>query len=202
MSIVPDPNSNSGSSAKASPYRTNPRKKFSQREDNMLIKLINENGTNNWENIARLMPNRNARQCRERWVNYLSPDVSNHPWTAAEDLLLEQKFKEIGAKWVKISKFFKSRTDTMLKNRWLVLTRRAKKLMNKNQQPPISQELPKEPVLQAQLPLPPTDKPSKLPSLDPEKILPNIAFLPIHPKWSYKQQQVDLPPQPAPGSYH
>lgn len=173
---------------KANARRPHPRMKFTPIEDNLLIKLIHENGTNNWENIARLMPNRNARQCRERWINYLSPNISNEPWTQAEDVLLEQKFYEFGAKWVKISKFFKNRTDTMLKNRWLVLRRRAKKLLTKTQQAqaPVQPEAPKEPP-QPKQPPPPPEKPSiKLPSL--HEILPKNFPLPIPPKLSFKKQ--------------
>ena len=109
-------------------HRPHPRVKFSSVEDAMLTNLVNEYGENNWEMISKLMPNRNPRQCRERWTNYLSPTISKSPWTPEEDRLLQQKHQELGPKWVNICKFFPNRTDTMLKNRFLVLTRRAAKL--------------------------------------------------------------------------
>lgn len=93
----------------------------------MLVNLVNELGTRDWDSIASRMPNRNSRQCKERYQNYLSPNLCHEPWTPEEDMLLEQKLKEIGSKWVTISKFFKNRTDTMLKNRWLVLSKRGPK---------------------------------------------------------------------------
>lgn len=108
-------------------HKPHPRAKFTKPEDFMLTKYVTEYGENNWELISKLMQNRNARQCKERWCNYLSPNVSKSPWTPEEDALLEQKYSELGPKWVNISKFFVNRTDTMLKNRFLVLTRRANK---------------------------------------------------------------------------
>ena len=113
---------------------TRARNKFTKSEDIVLLNLVNELGTRDWDVIASRMPNRNPRQCRERYLNYLSPNLSHDPWTPEEDRLLEQKLKEFGAKWVSISKFFKNRTDTMLKNRWLVLSRRLNSTIEKKKQ--------------------------------------------------------------------
>lgn len=108
-------------------HKSHPKSKFSKEEDALLCKLINEIGTNHWDIVASKMPNRNIRQCKERWNNYLSPDIKILPWTPEEDLLLQKKFHEFGAKWVKISHFFPHRTDINVKNRWLVLCRKSKK---------------------------------------------------------------------------
>jgi hypothetical protein len=78
------------------------------------------------------MNNRNARQCKERWMNYLSPDVSAHPWTDNDDQLLLRKVAEVGPKWVQITSFFPKRTDSNLKNRWFILMRRERKLLQQN----------------------------------------------------------------------
>ena len=114
--------------AKKVPKMHRVRCKFTKQEDTLLVNIVNELGTRDWEAIANRIPNRNARQCRERYTNYLAPNLSHDPWTPEEDSLLEQKLKELGAKWVNISKYFKNRTDTMLKNRWLVLSRRSPQL--------------------------------------------------------------------------
>ena len=104
-----------------------PKLKFTPFDDLRLRNLINPNGINDWEEIAKKMKNRNARQCRDRWEYYLSPHVNNGPWTHEEDVLLFQKYNEYGTKWTTISRFFRGRTNTCCKNRWLLLKRMAEK---------------------------------------------------------------------------
>lgn len=94
------------------------RQMFSIEEDDMLSKLVKEYGEKNWRTISKHMPNRTTRQCRERYRNYLSPQIKNGPWTTEEDLLLEQKYLEYGPKWATIAQFFKTRSDVNIKNRW------------------------------------------------------------------------------------
>lgn len=128
--------------------KSHPKFKFGADEDLQLKDLVRKYGENNWTQIAQNMPNRNARQCKERWCNYLSPNICKSPWTQDEDNLLLEKYKEIGARWVQIAKFFPQRTDISIKNRYLVLSRRIKKKMpktktsnnlpNQSQQNPIS----------------------------------------------------------------
>lgn len=98
--------------------------KFSEEEDLTLKALVQKYGAKNWPHIASLMPNRNERQCRDRWEFFLAPHINHSPFTEAEDRLLIQKRNEIGAHWVKISSFFQGRTDTMLKNRYNLLIRK------------------------------------------------------------------------------
>ena len=100
------------------------RKSFSPKEDERLKMLVAKYGTDNWSAIEKEMPGRNVRQCRERYKHYLSPEISQQPWTPAEDELLLAKVNEIGSRWVTISKFFNNRTDINVKNRWVVLMRR------------------------------------------------------------------------------
>ena len=110
------------------------RKSFSPKEDERLKMLVAKYGTDNWAAIEKEMPGRNVRQCRERYKHYLSPEVSQQPWTQEEDELLLAKVSEIGSKWVAISKFFHNRTDINVKNRWVVLMRRNASLGPENAQ--------------------------------------------------------------------
>lgn len=95
------------------------REKFLPQEDEMLRQLVDKYGPCAWEQIAREMPGRNVRQCRERWKHYLSGTASKEPWTEEEDQLLFEKMKEIGPKWTKLTQFFKGRTDIQIKARWM-----------------------------------------------------------------------------------
>lgn len=97
---------------------TSSRRNFTKEEDERLITLVKFYGIKNWEAISNMMPFRNVRQCKDRYNNYLSPEINLKPWTKEEDLLLIKKFNEFGQKWVQISQFFKGRSDNNVKNRW------------------------------------------------------------------------------------
>jgi hypothetical protein len=98
------------------------KRKFSPEEDSLLSAIVAQLGDSNWKQVAAFMGDRNFRQCRERWKNYLAPNVSKGPWTAEEDHLLKAKYEEIGSQWSVIARFFPTRTDVSLKNRWVALT--------------------------------------------------------------------------------
>jgi hypothetical protein len=103
------------------------RSKFSPAEDEQLRTLVDSIGPTDWCEIADRMPGRNARQCKERWTNYLSPTLNTAAWTRDEDFLLIQKYAEFGSRWTQIASFFPNRTDSMLKNRFNRLQRREQK---------------------------------------------------------------------------
>ena len=94
------------------------RSKFTHSEDTNLLALIKENGPKKWKTIAKKMPGKTARQCRDRYMNYLRDGISNKPWTEEEDLHLLQRVNEFGTHWSKISRFFVGRSANNLKNRW------------------------------------------------------------------------------------
>lgn len=92
----------------------------------MLRELVTTFGEGDWQLIADKLPGRNQRQVRERWLNYLSPEVNMGPFTVEEDNLIQEKHEEIGPRWVKMTHYFKGRTDIALKNRWMIIQRRKK----------------------------------------------------------------------------
>lgn len=91
---------------------------FTPEEDIMLISLVNMYGLNNWTTISSQMPNRSKRQCKERYLLFLSPNIKNLPWTLEEDLRLIEMLKIFGKKWTIIAKFFNGRSDINIKNRY------------------------------------------------------------------------------------
>ena len=99
----------------------NLRHKFSKTEDEALLKLVEQHGDCNWAAVAKGMKNRTPRQCRERYKNYLSPNIKNGPWTPEEEALLEQKYREIGPRWAKIALAFEQRSDVNVKNHWTAM---------------------------------------------------------------------------------
>ena len=94
------------------------RRPFTVEEDARLIDIMNKGDFINWEIVAQQMGDRSSRQCRERWVNYLSPGIRTDPWTDYEDRLLVQKINELGRCWSTIGQFFNGRSENDVKNRW------------------------------------------------------------------------------------
>ena len=105
-------------------HKLHPKVKFTIEDDKKLREIVSRCGENDWNLIATKMETRNARQCKERWENYLCSSVNRSQFTAEEDMLLLTKYNELGSKWVSISKFFQNRTDISIKSRWMVLKRR------------------------------------------------------------------------------
>jgi hypothetical protein len=99
------------------------RKAFTKKDDETLCKLVAKHGDKNWQAIAAEFPERTPRQCKERWLTYLDPEVKNDPWTADESRLLTQKVAELGHRWRAIEPFFRGRKDANLKNHWRKLKR-------------------------------------------------------------------------------
>lgn len=94
------------------------RRPFTVEEDAKLMEIMNSNNFVNWETVAQKMGDRSSRQCRERWVNYLSPEIRTDPWSDIEDRLLIQKMNELGRCWSTIGQFFNGRSENDIKNRW------------------------------------------------------------------------------------
>lgn len=99
------------------------RNRFHQEEDQKLLQLVGIHGKD-WKAIAAEMDMRTARQCKDRYLNFLSPEVSKTAWTDEEDNILRQKVIQMGQKWSQIKKFFPNRSDTSIKNRWLLINRK------------------------------------------------------------------------------
>ena len=95
--------------------------KFTRAEDAKLALLVREYSDNDWKAIAEQMAPRTARQCRERWTNYVNPELSKDPWTKDEDQLLIEKHNEFGNHWKIIEKYFPNRSKNNIKHRWSIL---------------------------------------------------------------------------------
>lgn len=51
------------------------KKPWSQEEDNLVKKLVEKYGPQRWSFIAKFVPGRLGKQCRERWHNHLNPSI-------------------------------------------------------------------------------------------------------------------------------
>ena len=98
--------------------------KFSPEEDQKLKKLVDQYGKE-WSKIASMLPGRTGRQCRDRWANYVDPNISTKPWTQQDDNLLLQKYNEIGAHWRVLANCFPSRSINNVRNRVVKLLKQS-----------------------------------------------------------------------------
>ena len=106
----------------APPVATRSRN-FDRREDELLLDLVKKYGTDSWNTIASEIGTRTARQCRNRYNDFLAPGLNKSPWTPEEDELLKRQYEELGPRWAVLRSFFPGRTDLNIKNRFGYLTR-------------------------------------------------------------------------------
>lgn len=106
--------------------------KFTPEDDVRLVQLVMSRADRDWIWISQQMVNRNPRQCRERWHNYLDPSLQRGGWTPEEDKLLIEKKKEMGPHWNAIARFFSGRSGNSIRNRWLLILRHEEKMNEKS----------------------------------------------------------------------
>lgn len=94
------------------------RRKFTGSEDACLLSLVQSMGAREWNTIAKYMPDRTGRQCRDRYFNYLRPGFTNVSWTSEEDQILLQQYQIVGPSWSNIEKHLPGRSANSIKNRW------------------------------------------------------------------------------------
>ncbi|EAY23352.1 Myb-like DNA-binding domain containing protein [Trichomonas vaginalis G3] len=102
---------------------------FTKEDDETLKSIINKYFQNdlrniNWNFVALHMANKNRRQCKDRYINYLRDGLNNEKFSAEENFLLLTKVEEFGHRWRVISRFFRNRTDIMIKSQYRKLMRR------------------------------------------------------------------------------
>jgi hypothetical protein len=91
---------------------------WTRQEDEIIITYVRTYGCKSWTKLSKMLPGRIGKQCRERWINHLNPDLSRDQWTPEEDELLMELHAEFGNSWSKIAARMPRRADNMIKNRW------------------------------------------------------------------------------------
>ncbi|QDZ22335.1 Myb-like transcription factor [Chloropicon primus] len=96
-----------------------PRAGWTKREEQELLSLVSLHGDKQWAKVAEeLKTGRSGKQCRERWINHLRPDIRTEPWSDAEEGLLIEAHKAVGNRWSEIARRLSGRTENSIKNHW------------------------------------------------------------------------------------
>eukprot|EP00520_Triparma_pacifica_P009549 CAMPEP_0118639040 /NCGR_PEP_ID=MMETSP0785-20121206/4014_1 /TAXON_ID=91992 /ORGANISM="Bolidomonas pacifica, Strain CCMP 1866" /LENGTH=742 /DNA_ID=CAMNT_0006530347 /DNA_START=68 /DNA_END=2293 /DNA_ORIENTATION=+ len=112
--------SNTGLSFLPRPFvKKNSGVKWTEEEDKMLKKAVEENGAKNWKCIAEKLKDRTEVQCLHRWQKVLKPTLVKGPWTAEEDQKVVELVNKLGAKkWSLIASHLPGRIGKQCRERW------------------------------------------------------------------------------------
>ena len=97
---------------------------WTSKDDKKIEELVEKMGKNwkkissHFESIKIIYIARTAKQIRERYINFVRPNISHDDWTIEEDLHLINLLNKHGRKWKKIEEEMKIRTQNQIKNRY------------------------------------------------------------------------------------
>jgi hypothetical protein len=120
--------------------------RWTSQEDRLLVQSVETNGTTDWSIVARTLPNRNGKQCRERWINQLNPGLKLEVWTPEEDKALIALTRVHGHQWALIAQSLDGRSVTSTRNRFTCLMRHLARQRKRSPPPRMDPGFPPFPV--------------------------------------------------------
>jgi hypothetical protein len=99
------------------------RGSWSEDDDENLLHAVSGHATIAWDAVAAKVGNHTAKQCRERWLVKLNPEVRRSLFEKWEDDLIRAERLRIGNHWSVIAQLLPGRTACSVKNRWYTVLR-------------------------------------------------------------------------------
>ncbi|ELP84481.1 transcription factor MYB59, putative [Entamoeba invadens IP1] len=94
---------------------------WSESEDFLLKQAVETFGDGHWVEVSQHVGTRSRKQCRERYINFVNPDINTAPWKQSEDKIIIDMYMRNGNKWTLMNKLLPGRTARAIRNRQRVL---------------------------------------------------------------------------------
>jgi hypothetical protein len=111
-------------------------KVWTEKEDKILKDIKESCDSESWSVVSKLLEQsigvtRSAKQCRDRYFNYLTNDNNNSTWKDSEIEEVFACYLKHGTKWSLISKEIQSKNESQIKNLFYATIRRNIRKFNK-----------------------------------------------------------------------
>lgn len=109
----------------AEKYQRSVRSWSTSEDEQLRTAVAKYNGTViRWDVVAKEIPTRNMKQCRERWEFHLDPTIDRQPFTPMEDEIIVVQQRALGNRWTTIAELLPGRTSCAVKNRWYTVLKK------------------------------------------------------------------------------
>jgi hypothetical protein len=93
-------------------------------EDEILKAGMQKYGMNNWERVASLIDTHSARECKDRWYQFLDPTINKGEWSRAEEEKLVEYHDLFPEQWAVIASQIERRTAWQCEQHYEALLQR------------------------------------------------------------------------------
>ena len=89
---------------------------WSEDEDALLLNIVRSQASTNWVKVSEFVHTRSPKQCRERYLQNLNPELCHDPITPEEGKVIEDLMAQMGKRWTEIAQRLSGRSSNAVKN--------------------------------------------------------------------------------------